>query len=177
MPRQSKPKPAGLRIDFTTDFEKGKGERSPDPQSSPINLEGIDLSSFGGDIGPDFATLPPLPQSPPAVMQPPPSPGLGHQRDPSKTFVTNFRTKEQIKVKYGRSRMTMSTDLGVVACRRYITCGRILVARQSSVWLEVRRMYTRNQVKVSEVEFHCLLKTRVPSFYARTAATGFRMVV
>ena len=53
-----------------------------------MNLEGIDLSSFGGDIGPDFATLPPLPQSPPLM---PPSPG--HKRDPSRNFLTNFKTR------------------------------------------------------------------------------------
>lgn len=92
MPRQSKPKPAGLTIDPNPELEaRGRNERSPDPKSSPMNLEGIDLSSFGGDIGPEYQDLPPLPQSPP--LMPPPSPG-GHRRDPSKTLVNNFRTRE-----------------------------------------------------------------------------------
>lgn len=88
MPRPTKSKPAGLTIDSKVDYEKTKNEDSPPPKSSPMNLEGIDLSSFGGDIGPDFATLPPLPQSPPLQ---PPSPG--HKRDPSRTFLTNFKTR------------------------------------------------------------------------------------
>lgn len=89
MPRQSKPKPAGLTINPKTELERRRDGDSPDPKSSPINLEGIDLSSFGGDIGPEFANLPPLPQSPP--LMPPPSPG--HRRDPSKTAVNNFKTR------------------------------------------------------------------------------------
>ena len=90
MPRQSKSKPAGLTINAKPELAKPKDGDSPDPKSSPINLQGIDLSSFGGDIGPEFANLPPLPQSP---LMPPPSPG--HKRDPSKTFVTNFKTRDQ----------------------------------------------------------------------------------
>lgn len=88
MPRQSKSKPTGLTINAKIDPEKGKGQGSPDPKSSPMDLQGIDLSSFGGDIGPEFATLPPLPQSPPLM---PPSPG--HKRDPSRTFLTNFKSR------------------------------------------------------------------------------------
>jgi hypothetical protein len=90
MPRQSKSKPAGLTINSKPELARTKDGDSPDPKSSPINLQGIDLSSFGGDIGPEFANLPPLPQSP---LMPPPSPG--HKRDPSKTFVTNFKTRDQ----------------------------------------------------------------------------------
>ena len=89
MPRQSKPKPSALTIDSKAEPEMKKDGDSPDPKSSPMNLEGIDLSSFGGDIGPDFATLPPLPQSPP--LQPPSPPS--HKRDPSRTFLTNFKTR------------------------------------------------------------------------------------
>lgn len=91
MPRQSKPKPAGLKINSKPDLAKTKDGDSPDPKSSPMNLEGIDLSSFGGDIGPDFATLPPLPQSPP--IMPPPSPGM--KKEPSKSVPSNFKTREQ----------------------------------------------------------------------------------
>ena len=91
MPRQSKSKPAGLTINAKPEPAKTKDGDSPDPKSSPMNLSGIDLSSFGGDIGPEFANLPPLPQSP--LMPPPPSPG--HKRDPSKPFATNFKTREQ----------------------------------------------------------------------------------
>ena len=54
-----------------------------------MNLQGIDLSSFGGDVGPDYATLPPLPQSPP--LMPPPSPRT--RSDPSRSVVTNFKTR------------------------------------------------------------------------------------
>lgn len=54
-----------------------------------MGLEGIDLSSFGGDIGP----YPPLPQSPP--LPPPPSPGL--RKDPSKNSVNNSKTREHPK--------------------------------------------------------------------------------
>lgn len=89
MPRQSKSKPAGLTINAKPDLQRTKDGDSPDPKSSPMNLEGIDLSSFGGDIGPEFANLPPLPQSPSLV--PPQSPG--HNRDPSKTFLNNFKTR------------------------------------------------------------------------------------
>ncbi|KAK3700143.1 hypothetical protein LTR37_016146 [Vermiconidia calcicola] len=79
MPRQSKPKPAELSITPAAGPQKSKTVESPDPRSSPLDLAGIDLSSFGGDIGPEFATLPPLPQSPPIPQSP------GHQRDQSKT--------------------------------------------------------------------------------------------
>ena len=91
MPRQSKSKPAGLTINPKPDLErrKDKDGDSPDPKSSPMNLQGIDLSSFGGDVGPDYATLPPLPQSPP--LMPPPSPRT--RSDPSRSVVTNFKTR------------------------------------------------------------------------------------
>ena len=85
MPRQSKPKPAELSITPAAGPQKSKTVESPDSRSSPMDLAGIDLSSFGGDIGPEFATLPPLPQSPPIPQSP------GHQRDQSKTSAYNAK--------------------------------------------------------------------------------------
>lgn len=69
MPRPPKSKPAELTINSKVP-QLTKSEGSPDPKSSPMNLEGIDLSSFGGDIGTDGVALPPLPQSPPIEFSP-----------------------------------------------------------------------------------------------------------
>lgn len=87
MPRQAKPKPIELTINPKVDLTRSRSDDSPDPKSSPMNLEGIDLSSFGGDFGPNLVNLPPLPQSPPAGSPP------RHTREPSKSFLTNFKAR------------------------------------------------------------------------------------
>lgn len=104
MPRSGKPKPAELSINLKSDQKKDKDEDSPDPKSSPIFLEGIDLSSFGGDIGPNLATLPPLPQSPPLPSSP------RHNRDPSKAVMDNFKTRETEQRARSRSRQTKDDE-------------------------------------------------------------------
>lgn len=88
MPRQAKSKPADLTINPEAAASVAKSHATPDPKSSPMNLEGIDLSSFGGDIGMDVASLPPLPQSPPI----PQSPGL-HKRDHSKAGTNGVKSR------------------------------------------------------------------------------------
>ena len=88
MPRQAKPKPADLTINLNTDREILKDDASPDPNTSPMNLQGIDLSSFGGDFGPSLMDLPPLPLSPP----PPSSPRF---QDPLKTIPSTSKTRAE----------------------------------------------------------------------------------
>ena len=87
MPRTTKP--AELTINPTSATENG-GQSGPNT-GSPI---GVDLSSFGGDFqhaGANPVTLtslPPLPSSPPT------SPSRrNHQRDPSKNFLSGFRSR------------------------------------------------------------------------------------
>lgn len=59
MSRFTKTKPANLTIDAT----KSK-EDVPTPQASPLmDLQGIDLSSFGGDFSANLISLPALQQS------------------------------------------------------------------------------------------------------------------
>ena len=88
MHRQPKAKPTDLTINLKTERSFLQDDiESPDAESSPMNLEGIDLSSFGGDFGSSLGDLPPLPLSPP----PPGSPGL--QKDPSKTFFGDLKTR------------------------------------------------------------------------------------
>ena len=78
MPKSPKPKPAGLTINLKTDHIRSQEDDAPDTNGSPMDLQGIDLSSFGGDFGPGPLDLPPLPLSPPS------SPG--HAREPSKSM-------------------------------------------------------------------------------------------
>lgn len=106
MPRQSKPKPAGLKINSKVDVAVRKGDGSPDPKSSPMNLQGIDLSSFGGDIGMDGAALPPLPQSPPI-------PQLEEQyldTPKASTSAAKNRTASESEVKETRSQIRHAKD-------------------------------------------------------------------
>lgn len=82
MPRQ--PKPNELTI-----LSKNQNGITPGPNSSPINLQGVDLSSFGGDFsqasGSSERRSPPLqhPQSPPL------SPRL-FDRNGGRSFFGNF---------------------------------------------------------------------------------------
>ena len=88
MPRSSKPRPSELTINLKSDLQKSKDEDSPDPKSSPMGFEGIDLSSLGGDIGSGqlgLTSLPPLPPSAPSSPK--------HSRDPSKNFLSNFKNR------------------------------------------------------------------------------------
>lgn len=87
MSRPAKNRPTNLTIDAKPELLVAKDGASPPPQSSPMNLEGIDLSSFGGDFSAPLMTLPPLssPRSPPT------SPKIS--RDASKTFFTNFKSR------------------------------------------------------------------------------------
>lgn len=85
MSRPAKTRPANLTINSKTDLLANRSEDTPPPQSSPMNLEGIDLSSFGGDFSTPLISLPPLPQSPST------SPRIN--RDTSKTFLTNFKSR------------------------------------------------------------------------------------
>lgn len=76
--------PADLSIDLRSANE-GKADR---PTSSPINLEGVDLSSFGGDFtGLDLPSLPLRQRSPPSSPR-------QQQRDPaSKNLLNNFKSR------------------------------------------------------------------------------------
>lgn len=106
MPRQSKSKPAELTINSKVP-QLTKPDGSPDPKSSPMNLEGIDLSSFGGDIGMDGVALPPLPQSPPIER----SPGQ-HTRDPSKAGVVGVKSRaiSEPEIKESRTQIRQVKD-------------------------------------------------------------------
>lgn len=81
MPRQGH-KPANLK----TDIAKAKDVDDMPPKSSPIALEGIDLSSFAGDVSSNITSLPPLPSSPP---QSPPR----HNRDTSRKLLVNLKSR------------------------------------------------------------------------------------
>ncbi len=107
MPRQAKPKPADLTINANVAPASTRGNATPDPKSSPMNLQGIDLSSFGGDIGMDIESLPPLPQSPPI----PPSPGL-HKREHSASGTNGVksRTKSEAETRDQRSLRQVKDD-------------------------------------------------------------------
>lgn len=108
MPRQAKSKPTDLTINANVAPVNTRGNATPDPRSSPMNLQGIDLSSFGGDIGMDIESLPPLPQSPPI----PPSPGL-QKREQSITNGANgvkTRTKPEPETRDQRSLRQVKDD-------------------------------------------------------------------
>jgi hypothetical protein len=107
MPRQARPKPADLTINSKVGGkENRKSDASLDPKSSPMNLEGIDLSSFGGDIGMDVASLPPLPSSPPV----PPLPNGQQKGEQSKSLALTSKprtmsepeTKEQRQIRQAK---------------------------------------------------------------------------
>ncbi|KAK3064190.1 hypothetical protein LTR53_018586, partial [Teratosphaeriaceae sp. CCFEE 6253] len=79
-------KPSNLTINSKSAAEAA--QTSNGPASSPIHLEGVDLSSFGGDFGGNvLTTLPPLPSSPPT------SPG--HRRGQSKNILSSFKSRPQ----------------------------------------------------------------------------------
>ena len=78
MPKHNNPKE--LTINLKSDRQ---GDNVPSrPTSSPIAIEGVDLSSIEGGVG--LNSLPPLPASPPS--SPP-----GHRRDPSKNILGTWR--------------------------------------------------------------------------------------
>jgi hypothetical protein len=62
-----------------------------------MNLQGIDLSSFGGDIGMDGAALPPLPQSPPLTQLE--EQYLDTPKASTTTFGAKSRTASETEVK------------------------------------------------------------------------------
>jgi hypothetical protein len=87
MPRQAKPN----ELTLLSNTENGI---TPGPNSSPINLQGVDLSSFGGDFtqapGSTERRSPPLqhPQSPPL------SPRL-FDRNGGRSFFGNFNKSKR----------------------------------------------------------------------------------
>ncbi|KAK3677786.1 hypothetical protein LTR78_002636 [Recurvomyces mirabilis] len=93
----NKARPTDLTINLKSAAEAAQS--SAGPNSSPINLEGVDLSSFGGDIGLGSSasppSLPPLPQSPPSSPR--------HNREPSKNILRHLGSKSS-KVEQETSR-------------------------------------------------------------------------
>lgn len=81
MPRQPQ-KPSTLK----TDIAKAKDGDELPPKSSPMTLEGIDLSSFSGDVSSQITSLPPLPSSPP--HSPP-----RHNRESSRKLLVNLKSR------------------------------------------------------------------------------------
>ncbi|WPB08078.1 uncharacterized protein RHO25_012742 [Cercospora beticola] len=89
MPRH--PKPQELKLS-----EKGVRENGvqPGPNSSPMNLQGVDLGSFGGGFEHDVAAgLTPLPKEQGKYPQSPPGSPRAHNRDSSKNLLSSFRNK------------------------------------------------------------------------------------
>lgn len=84
--RPAKTKPANLTLNSQPERVVPKSEDTPPPASanSPMDLQGIDLSSFGGDFSTPLITLPALPQSPPT------SPRIG--KESQKGFL-NFKSR------------------------------------------------------------------------------------
>ena len=87
MPRHSKP--ADLALQNGNGLQNGV---QPGPNSSPMNLQGVDLGSFGGgfehDVAAGLTPLPAQPQSPPGSPR-----SAAHNRDPSKNFLSNFKSR------------------------------------------------------------------------------------
>lgn len=84
MPRQSKP------AELTLQAQNGSHNAA---NSSPINLEGVDLGSFGGGFEHDIAAgLTPLPKD---LPQSPISPRATHSsgREPSKGFLSSLKSR------------------------------------------------------------------------------------
>lgn len=84
MPRQSKPAELTLQA---------QGGTHNAPNSSPINLEGVDLGSFGGGFEHDIAAgLTPLPKD---LPQSPLSPRMTHSssKEPSKGFLSSLKSR------------------------------------------------------------------------------------
>ncbi|TKA48747.1 hypothetical protein B0A54_00883 [Friedmanniomyces endolithicus] len=83
---QRHPKPTNLTINSKSAVEAAQGTSGP--ASSPMHLEGVDLSSFGGEFGGNTLTsIPPMPSSPPT------SPG--HRRGQSKNILGTFKSRSQ----------------------------------------------------------------------------------
>ncbi|KAK0347187.1 hypothetical protein LTR02_000847 [Friedmanniomyces endolithicus] len=83
---QRHPKPTNLTINSKSAVEAAQGTSGP--ASSPMHLEGVDLSSFGGEFGGNTLTsIPPMPSSPPT------SPG--HRRGQSKNILGTFKSRAQ----------------------------------------------------------------------------------
>jgi hypothetical protein len=99
-PRQQRP--TDLTINLKSAAEAA--QISNGPNSSPINLEGVDLSSFGGDIGGATAltSLPPLPSSPPSSPR--------HNREPSKNFLRNIANRSQPDKEQARGQIRQVQD-------------------------------------------------------------------
>lgn len=92
MPRH--PKPQELKLQE----RGGENGMQPGPNSSPMNLQGVDLGSFGGGFEHDVAAgLTPLPndgKDRSAFPQSPPgSPRTTHNRDTSKNLLSTFKSK------------------------------------------------------------------------------------
>lgn len=89
MPRNAKPDALQLSLDNVT--TKTSASR---PNSSPIALEGIDLSSIEGSFTFSLSSLPPLPSSPAPLSSPP------EYRDPVKnqldTTLLNNKSSERL---------------------------------------------------------------------------------
>lgn len=85
MPRH--PKPTELALQSIN----GQNDVISGPNSSPMNLQGVDLTSFGGgfehDVAAGLTQLPPLPNSPPT------SPRIA--QGPGRNFLGNFKKQEQ----------------------------------------------------------------------------------
>ncbi|CAK4029439.1 uncharacterized protein RCC_04181 [Lecanosticta acicola] len=91
MPRQSKPSELSLQAQNGSSKTIATGANN----SPGVNLQGVDLGSFGGGFEHDVASgLTPLPPQS-APQSPPGSPRLQHgqSRDSSKTFLSNFKNR------------------------------------------------------------------------------------
>jgi len=94
-------KPTNLTINSKSAIEAA--QTSTGPNSSPIHLEGVDLSSFGGEFGGGALTsLPPLPSSPPT------SPG--HRRAASKNILNSFKSRSNEQSKGGLRQVKDESD-------------------------------------------------------------------
>jgi len=100
MPRQAKQRELTLNLKPTTDTSGS----SSLPDTSPIN---VDLSTFGGDFsstgGSQLTSLPPLPSSPPTSPR-------QHNRDPSKNFLNNFRSRQSPEQQQQRGQIRQVRD-------------------------------------------------------------------
>lgn len=89
MPRQ--PKPSDLNFHTKIGVENGF---QTGPQSSPMNLQGVDLGSFGGGFEYDVAAgLTPLPREKSMHPQSPPGSPRMHNRESSKNILSTFKNK------------------------------------------------------------------------------------
>ncbi|KXT18185.1 hypothetical protein AC579_7715 [Pseudocercospora musae] len=93
MPRH--PKPSELSLQQTQNGGSGSNGAHTSQQSSPMNLQGVDLGSFGGDFQHDVASgLTPLPQEKPTYPQPQSPPGSPRQHNRDTSFLSSFKSKK-----------------------------------------------------------------------------------